>query len=704
MFRNKDSAGGEDTVSGNNDETPRSTTGPSHVANDEPATMIPGGPDESHNGVQLQDSDTHKTTGNGVKTKKKKKRRKHRNKDKSSRVPTESNGQSRERNRPKAPTHTSKRKRNGRLVRVVSIDSSKKEHLSDPRSTEKTTSVPPLPRNQYATTLRRRAIRKQEDNISHDSDEYGDISLGMKLIVAGGRVIVQSLNSLGDGLASPAQLAGVVQRGDVLLAIGNLSLANLPIDQLMDGLRPLSTPDSRGVYERCLELRFEAGAGLNLLAIHEKEHAKLQGSPDAVFSMFPMVDQLSGQPIFEPEFNTQMYQDQKLIIDTEHDENAVDYVEEAKDNFQSEDVVLSDSKTLDEVLDKFSLDFDSLISTVLAKERNSDRDRYESTYFDLRGGISDLLRTTLSMKASEESSREKVLSKVERLELGRKIMQITKALELNLEEIDKGRDARPQKNWSSGLSVRSGSSSVVKRQYNMDGTITSLPSSYNSPLDLTADEESIDSDDSMDDVDADKLLLGLAARDTIWRKLVITMLNKAADEIQNHGEEKSKESSSPNGAIDFKQLGYFLFRENPSRKRKVKSFAFPPQEITHVLFDLATFIATTSHDDITTFGGNSKLSSNVSTLRSVATKSGVRGRASVRGDFLLAKRFVLDEALPHWLKSFEPLKLDQRRILWPGQRDRDSNNVNSTQRNKKTSRDNGNNPIADDENELKSET
>ena len=526
MFRDSDSTVREDAVAGNNDETPRSTNGPSHVANDEPAILIPGGPGESHNGVQLEDSDANKTAGNGVKASRKKKRRKHRSKDKTTRITTESNGQSRERSRPKVPTYTSKRRRNGRLVRVVSIGSKKRDRRSEPPSTAKTTSVPPLPRNQYATTLRRRAVRKQEDNTLHDSDEYGDISLGMKLIVAGGRVIVQSLNSLGDGLASPAQLAGVIQRGDVLLAIGNLSLANLPIDQLMDGLRPLSTPNSRGVYERCLELRFEAGAGLKLLTIHEKEHAKMQGSPEAVFSMLPMVDQLSGQPLFEPEFNTQMYRDQELMIDTEHDENTVDYVEEAKDNFQSEDVVLSDSKTLDEVLDKFSLDFDSLISTVLAKERNSDRDRYESTYFDLREGISVLLRTTLSMKESEENSRERMLSKVERLELGRKIMQITKALELNLEDIDKGRDAKPQKNWSSGLSVRSGSSSVVKRQYNMDGTITSLPSSYNSPLDLTADEESTDSDDAINDVDADKLLLGLAARDTIWRKLVITMLKK----------------------------------------------------------------------------------------------------------------------------------------------------------------------------------
>ena len=683
MFRNSASPGEEDAGSGNNEATETSTTGPSHAAND-----------ESQNGEQSHDSEVVRSPGSGVKAKRKKNRRKRRSinspKDKTSRKPLESSGQSKE----KSGTKASKRKRNGRLVRLVSIDNKNKD--LEPQSTANTTSVPPLPRNQYATTLRRRAVRKQDDNTPHDSDEYGDISLGMKLIVAGGRVIVQSLNSLSDGLASPAQLAGVVQRGDVLMAIGNLSLANLPIDQLMQGLKPLSTPDSGGLYERCLDLRFEAGAGLELLISHERERARWQEKSAEEAMLFPMVDQLSGAPLV-PEYNIDAYRDQKLTIETDNDENALN-PEEAKDNFPAEDMILSDSKTLDEVLDEFSLNFDSLISTVLAKERNSDRDRYESTYFDLREGISDLLRTTLSMEESEKNNRERMLSKVERLELGRKIMQITKALELNLEDIDKGREARPQKNWSSGLSVRSGASSVVKRHYNTDGTITSAPSSYNSPFELTVDEESIGSDDSIDDADADKILLGLAARDTIWRKLVITMLNKAADEIKNRGEEKSKEESSPNGAIDLKQLGYFLFRETDSRSsnRKVKSIALPPQEITRVLFDLATFIATTSHDDVTVFGGSSKMSSNISTLRSVASKAGMRRRASVRGDFLLAKRFVLDEALPHWLKSFEPSKLDQRMILWRGQRNGDSkDSVN--QRKKKGS------PIAYEENDLKSE-
>ena len=34
-------------------------------------------------------------------------------------------------------------------------------------------------------------------------------------------------------------------------------------------------------------------------------------------------------------------------------------------------------------------------------------------------------------------------------------------------------------------------------------------------------------------------------------------------------------------------------------------------------------------------------------------------------DVFLATRFLLDEALPAWLKSFRPLVWEHRRILWP---------------------------------------
>lgn len=676
------------------------------LANTEHKSIVDLNKSSISNAASANKSHNDKKSRIGKKTKRSKQRPTH--------GMNSNDNKSREKPTPTSSTQISRRKRSGRLVRRALIKTKKNDRDSEASTIAgipRTTSVPPLPRNQYVTTLRRRAIRKPTSGTPHNDEECGDISLGMKLIVAGGRVIVQSLNSLNDGLASPAQLAGVIQRGDVLLAIGNLSLANLPVNELMEGLRPLSTPDSGGFYERCLDLRFEAGAGLGLLTLHEQEHARSEVNltADGMFPIFPMVDQLSGAPLFDPPYSIDAKRD-KLRIEADEDEDAAHVMEEMKDNFPGNDQVLSERKTIDEVIDKFSWNFDSLISAALAKERNSDRDRYESEYFDLREGISALLRTTMSMGERQKNGGGKRLTKKERLEVGRKIMKITKALELNLEEIDKGSDGRSQNNWNSSLSIRSGSSTIAKRQYNMDGTITSFHSIYENPLDDSVDEESVGFDGSIDGVDSDKLLVGLAARDEIWRKLVTTMLDKAADDIKNSGEktgeEKSNGSSSPNGAVDLKQqLGYFLFRENTPRIRKleIKSSAFPPQEITRILFNLATFIATSAQDDITVFGGSSKISSNISSRRSVATKSGARGRLG-RGDMLLAKRFILDEALPHWLKSFQPFKLDQRMVLWPSHTNRTGSmqGTNSIQRRTKSSEETGNYATVD--NDLKSET
>jgi hypothetical protein len=146
-----------------------------------------------------------------------------------------------------------KKRKRGRYVRVAAVqDASSHAVPSEAASFSKTSSnapilmFPPLPRNQYTATLRRRAIRKldegggssapssvitiksvgssvgataaaspvligvvPEEEDDPNYEEYGDISLGMKLIVAGGRVIVQKLIPLSDGRASPAQLVAM---------------------------------------------------------------------------------------------------------------------------------------------------------------------------------------------------------------------------------------------------------------------------------------------------------------------------------------------------------------------------------------------------------------------------------------------------------------------------------------------------------------
>lgn len=557
------------------------------------------------------------------------------------------------------PTH--RRDKRGRQIRVVSI--AEDESLSNVAA-----SFPTLPGNQYTTTLRRRAIRKVDDanqagssstNSSRkgDSNDFGDISLGMKLIVVGGRVIVQSLNPLADGLASPAQLAGVIQRGDVLLAVGNVSLVNLPVDQLMEGLRPLSSAGPGGYYERFLNLRFESATGFRLLRLHEDAQAMSDGrhEPESgVFSLFPMVDQLSGAPLF----------------DNHHDHGEAEVTHDQGEIHK--DDALFQRKLTDTIEKKMTAqDIDELISSTLAHERNRDKKRYESEYFDWGEDLSDLLRRTVSMVKGSEDHVLAKLTKAERLDLGKKIMETAKELGINLEVIDQGRDLRSFKTWNTNFSVKSGVS--ARRRNVMDNT--SIRSSR--VTDMDSDDGSIHSDDSggsLDGVDADVLLLGLAARDEIWRRQVIDTLNSAAESLSR--EEPDKDGGDVNVGNEHKssgidealknQLGNFLFGQNMAKivKQEKKSFALPPKDITRVFFDLTTNLATKSPDEITVIGASSRLSSNVSSLQS-SVKTDGKARAAARADVFLANHFILDEALPRWLETFRPLPLEHRRTMWP---------------------------------------
>jgi len=234
--------------------------------------------------------------------------------------------------------------------------------------------------------------------------------------------------------------------------------------------------------------------------------------------------------------------------------------------------------------------------------------------------------------------------------LGHKIIETVRALELNLEEIDKGRQSLNKNNQSLGISLRSGAlSATVKCRYNTkDRTITSHRV-FNCENNI--DEGSIGSDDGghplldnsdndgdHDDyvgvVDPDKLLLDLADQSAIWRKQVVSMLNKAIDD--NSGEEKCNNNNNGGRGLDLtKRLGYFLFREDlpgspkqgtklSSSSSSLPSISFPPPEITRVIFDLTTYIAAsaaTSSDDFTAFGATlgSKLSSNTSSFQSSGT-------------------------------------------------------------------------------------
>lgn len=564
-----------------------------------------------------------------------------------------------------------KRKR-GRVVRVATIEDSKKNEASAKPN------LPPLPGNQYRCTLRRRAIRKLEEGTTieegADPEDYGDISLGMKLIVAGGRVIVQTLNALSDGRASPAQLAALIQRGDVLLAIGNVSLVNLPVDQLLEGLKPLSAPGPTGSYKRILDLRFESGVGMGLLKTHEETQSwkNTEGSPTArreseVFSLFPMVDQLSGAPLFDDhKYEKHDKPDNHSEMELEgHGLGTLNECsEESSEGDEDEDSELA--LQIEETKEEESPD--DLISKILASQQKLDRLRFTSDFFYWREGLSELLRKAVRIVEKAEEERCCAgMTQTERVELGKKVMNLARSLAVNIEELDKGKNMRCFKTWSTNFSVRSGAS--ARRRYILDSA--SLKSyQHHNDSEISIDGSDGSESGSLDEVDGDALLLGLAAHDGIWRKQVIEALQESISEMEKQsdddeergGEEEPEVASDIDDALT-KELGSFLFGKQMSLivSKKKKTFVLPPKEVTTVLFDLTTNIATSAPDEITLFGQTSKALS----FQSGTTGTQGKSKSSLKADYILANVFILEEALPVWLKSFRPFSLDQRRVLWP---------------------------------------
>lgn len=505
-----------------------------------------------------------------------------------------------------------------------------------------------------------------------DDDEYGDISLGMKLIVAGGKVIVQTLNALEDGRASPAQLTGVIQRGDVLLAVGDTLLTQLPIDQLMTSLQPLSTPETPdGRYRRTLMLRLEAGTGRELLQSHERGMLPPPvDTPTAVvndmFALFPMVDQLSGAPLFEAmeEPKQKRKEDIGGSADDEMDKDGMDEQNRQAEAEAADDLLNTSLNSFQEALSP-----DELISALVAKEQSDDRKRFASLYFNMGDGFPDLLRATFGLYDTSDIDG---LTKTQRIELGVRVMNLAERLTHSMEEIEKGKDLRSFKMWSTNFSMRSGATS--RRRAAMDAvSLRSHRHRDRTPDASDSDDENVESDgideNSQASMDPDTLLLGLAAHDNIWREQVVKALQDVKHKMENGqddaDEEQENEKKDEVGDIDSalsNQLGNFLFGDkiNEFVKKKKKSYALPPEDITTVLFDLTTHITTSAPDEVTIFGGTTNSFSIQSSFDTQA-----RAKSQLRADVMLATRFLLDDVLPVWLETFRPLGLDHRRLFWP---------------------------------------
>jgi hypothetical protein len=573
------------------------------------------------------------------------------------------------------------RKKRNRVAHVADIQG---ERIDDDNSKE-TPSIP-LPLNQYQTILVRRAIRKQEngnagqqrwpknhsnEKTQDDEEVYGDISLGMKLSVVGGKVIVQHLNPLSDGRASPAQLVGVVQRGDVLLSINNLSLIHLPIDMLMDRLKPLSTPDASGVYDRILYLRLAAGEGLELLRKYEAAEArKIYATEEAaseVFSLFPMVDQLSGMPLFDnstiiphPKPLQQQRSHQHPEENNQTEQNPIATRNKSSSGKQTENQSILQPPTPKQS----EKSVDDIISSQVAEWRSMERIAYTSAFFAWNDNFSLLLRPPESIAPVPVAAKDECMTKSEMLELGRTAIVGAASLFRRMEEIDRGKDMRSFRSWNSSISLRSRAS--TRRKFVLDAA--SLPAiKPNNPRGKEGSSQASDasSNSDMEEVDGDALLLRLAAHDEIWRSQVIECLEIARDKLESgESDEEDEEGNTEEEVVDpiSKELGAFLFGETMAKiiTKKKKSKALPPSEITAVLFDLSTNLASKMPDEIAIGDRTAN-----GTLKSALVPFLGRTQTTPGSSVILATRFVLDDALTIWLKTYRPLPWTSRSVLWP---------------------------------------
>lgn len=521
---------------------------------------------------------------------------------------------------------------------------------------------PTKPWYHFETVLVRKAIRKIED-IHQNSDEkeredvnakdeegreiYGDTSVGMKLIILSNKVIVQELIPLADGRASPAQLVGIIKRGDMLLALNNLNLINLSFEPLMQRLKPLSTPDESGAFQRTLHLRFSAGEGLALLLKSEKDSAERvkEASPERVnefFNLIPMVDQLSGRPFFEPTAVSESTNDVKEVT------------------HQIEEPTKSTATIYPEESTKKRLFDDITISTHLHEERIYERRNYLSKYFAWNDECPGLLKLS-SLPDPKQSP--KVMTIHELMQFGRRATLGADSILRLVETLDRGSDNRRFQTWSSTLSMYSRAS--TRRRYVLD--TASLPVNIKE-IDQE-DSISMDGSEASDDegkVDGDELLLRLAAHDEIWRTQVKEFLKSVVDQMNQNDNDSLPEEDGAVADMDVvisNELGSFLFGESMNKllKKHKQPQILPPQEATSVLFDLCTQVAATVPDEITT------IAADVSYRSTLVPFIGMR-RPAINSDAMLATRFLLDDALPLWLKTFRPLAWEHRRVLWPLER------------------------------------
>lgn len=471
-------------------------------------------------------------------------------------------------------------------------------------------------------------------------------------------MIIQNVTSLADGRASPAQLTGMIQRGDVLLCIDGVSIVNLPIDQLVEGLKPLSSPQG-GEYKRTLCLRLAVGEGVALLEKSEAQAAR--GDSDGATDMFSL-SQFIHQTV--PSSAATTVSNSSTLSTTPSSAQITSVVvTKSSDALPTQITTTVKTKAAADVVpsqEQLAESLDRIISVGVADERKREYEKFTSEFFAWNDRNSELLRP-LMVFTVDPAAEESLLSEMkDMVEKGAIAMKGARVLSYNVEDIDKGKDLRSFQAWNTNISLRSRAS--TRRRFFFDANSLGGSSKVTAHSIASAVSEEAD----LDGVTGEELLVRLAAYDEIWRKQVMEAIkNKTAEmekqeQIQN-GHPKPARPPSRNGEPELTDTLGSLFlgdKLHQKIKQKKKSYALPPTEVTSVLFDLISHLASTTPDEISLKGGFG-LNVEISLVPFQRLR-----RSGDTDDMILAKQFVLEDVYPVWFKSFRPLKWGQRRLLW----------------------------------------
>ena len=515
-------------------------------------------------------------------------------------------------------------------------------------------------------------------------ETVGDTSLGLKLTILQGKVIIQNITPLDDGRASPAQLCGgLLSKGDIIIAVNGKSLLNgsvnkpVSMDKIISVLKPLSQPidEETKEFSREVRLRFVIGEGKSLLyEQEEREKRKLEDrerrksmTRDPAADLFGIgafmaVDQHSGMPLFP----SHTHHDDEEKKDEKKD--SVDLVVVAtKVPIDESETLLRQTKRKQSVARPQSLQ--AQIAQQVQLDLQWTRKQHTSEFFTLNGNAPLLLRQPSPPPLEALPTENPIEARKRRLERGAKTMTNATSLVTIVESEDNGNaafeDEDPMEVASrvcGTASVRTGASR--RRWHRGDGVIAEDAQSLSStnPLDASSARSG---ESGIEECDQ-RLLIELAANNDSWKMNVMKRLEASAAETEREklGLSRGNSGSSAADKVESPQsqtpttLDSLLFGGDVANimGKKKQSLALPPGEMTSMLFDLVELLETGLPDQI--FMDNEMMSS-------TKTVSFAKNNQDRNVEVQKANDFLLSQALEVWLKSFRPLPWKQRRALWP---------------------------------------